>query len=136
MGNPQKLKFKNVGDFLENISEEELAIVEILRELVLENVPNVKEKLAYNVPFYYRQRRICYIWPASNPWGGLTEGVCLGFVQGKLLSKFDNQENNSSGIFKKIYLHPNEINEREVINLLLEAVEIDRELANSNNRKI
>jgi hypothetical protein len=43
MGNPQKFKFKSVGDFFENISEKELTIVEILRELVLENVPDVKE---------------------------------------------------------------------------------------------
>jgi Mn-containing catalase len=75
MGNPQKIKFKNVSDFFENISAEELAIVEIIRELVLENVPDVKEKLAYNGPFYYRQMRICYIWPASTPWGGLSERV-------------------------------------------------------------
>jgi len=69
LGNPQKIKFKNVNDFLESLPNLELELVEILRNLILESIPDCKEKLAYNVPFYYRHSRVVFIWPASVPWG-------------------------------------------------------------------
>lgn len=104
MGNPQKIKFRDVDDFLSHLPEEELTIVEFLRELVFECIPEVKEKLSYNVPFYSRRRRICYIWPASVPWGGIKEGVCFGFTKGKQMSNVDliDTKQISKQIFTKL----------------------------------
>jgi hypothetical protein len=82
----QHTRFSAIGDFLDYISEDELVIVEMLRKLVFECIPDCKEKLAYNVPFYYRHSRICFIWPASVPWGGVENGVAIGFCRGNFLS--------------------------------------------------
>jgi hypothetical protein len=82
MGNPQKIKFRNVEDFLDYLPDAEREIVEELRELVMTSLPCCTEKMAYNVPFYSQKSRICFIWPASVPWGNIKEGVALGFVKG------------------------------------------------------
>lgn len=82
----QNVHFRTVGEFLDYLPEHELAIVEPLRELILSTIPDVREKLAYNVPFYYRHKRLCYLWPSSVPWGKTRpETVQLGFCYGHLL---------------------------------------------------
>ncbi|MEJ2478419.1 MAG: DUF1801 domain-containing protein [Desulfobacterales bacterium] len=84
----QKVSFRNFNDFFDFLPTEEQEIVESLRGIILDALPGVTEKLAYNVPFYYRHRRICYIWPSAIPWGGLDKGsgVALGFVKGRLIA--------------------------------------------------
>ncbi len=80
------IKFRDIADFLDHLSSTELEIVEQLREIILETIPFVKEKLSYNVPFYSVNKRICYIWPASVPWGKIPEkAVALGFTKGRLI---------------------------------------------------
>ena len=79
MNKIQKVDFKSIDDFMEFLPAEELSIVESLKSIITDTIPEVKEKLAYNVPFYYRHYRLCYIWPASIPWGGLKAGFSLGF---------------------------------------------------------
>ena len=86
MSNIQPTKFKTVGEFMDFLPQNELNIVEHLRDLIFGELPDCKEKLAYNVPFYYQHSRICFIWPASVPWGGVDIGVALGFCKGYLLS--------------------------------------------------
>lgn len=77
----QPVAFTNVRDFFAYLPPEELEVVELLRTIVLESIPDCKEKLAYNVPFYYRYSRICFIWPGSVPWGKPKPGVEIGFVK-------------------------------------------------------
>ncbi|TAI49208.1 DUF1801 domain-containing protein [Flagellimonas allohymeniacidonis] len=79
----QKVAFANVEEFLDFLPEDELQIVNFLRQLIHNCFLEYKEKLAYNVPFYYRNKRICCIWPASVPWGNLSQGVALAFVRAK-----------------------------------------------------
>ena len=74
------MRFANVQEFLAYLPDEQLEIVELLRALVQEVHPAAREKLAYNVPFYYHPKRFCFIWPAAVPWGGLQSGVALGFL--------------------------------------------------------
>lgn len=89
MNKIQKVNFKSVDEFLDYIPERELLIVEELRSLVFECIPEVTEKLSFNVPFFKRNRNICCIWPASIPWGNVPEnGVHLGFTSGNLINDF------------------------------------------------
>ncbi len=80
------IKFKSVDDFLEYLPKPERAIVDALRELIFSCLPDIEERLAYNVPFYYARKRLFFIWPSSIPWGGIKEGVQLGFVRGSELA--------------------------------------------------
>jgi hypothetical protein len=83
----QKVRFRSVDEFLDYLPAEERVITEILREIILDSIPGVKERLSYNVPFYKSRAGICFIWPSSVLWGSRKtyEGVRLGFIQGHLL---------------------------------------------------
>ena len=63
----QDVSFKTVEDFLAYLPEDELKIVELLRKIILSCLPDVVEKLSYNVPFYKRHSTICFIWPRQSP---------------------------------------------------------------------
>ncbi|MFT4524292.1 MAG: hypothetical protein ACI85F_000433 [Bacteroidia bacterium] len=106
MGKMQEVNFHDVEEFLEYLPKNERDIVDRLRSLVLECLPNCKEKLAYNVPFYYRNKRICYIWPPSVIWGNSNmEGVEFGFCYGHLLNDelgFLEKGSRKQIFFKKI----------------------------------
>ena len=125
----QDVDFRTVGEFLDYLPPGELRIVERLRELVFECIPDAKEKLAYNVPFYYRHARIVFIWPGSVPWGKTQkEGVELGFCRGHLLSdpSYLNTGNRKE-VYIKTFHSTRDIEADTVRQLLYEAVVIDEE---------
>ena len=122
------IKFRSIQDFLNHISEDELLIVDTLRNLILEEIPDVKEKLSYNVPFYSRKQRICHIWPASIPWGNTPmDGVQLGFSKGYLIDHpvIEMGGRKEVGVMTLHKLH--DIEEDLIRSLLLEALLIDNE---------
>jgi hypothetical protein len=124
----QNVNFKSVDEFMEFLSGEELRITEILRALVLECVPDVKEKLSFNVPFYKRKRGICFIWPGSIFWGKSGhQGVRFGFQQGHRLADEDEylDRGNRKHIYWRDLLSSKEIDPELIRSFLYEAVEID-----------
>jgi hypothetical protein len=123
------LKFTSLVEFWDYIPEEERIIVDVLRQIILENLPSYcVEKLTYNVPFYYGNRRICLIWPAAVPWGGINKGVLLGFCQGHLLEDKDGYLSHGTNkqVFYKIFHAPADIDPDQVISIIKEAVEVDQ----------
>ncbi len=84
----QNVSFRDMEEFLDFLTAEELVIVESLRNIILSCLPNCTEKLSYNVPFYKINKNICFVWPASVLWGKKKayEGVLLGFSYGYLLN--------------------------------------------------
>jgi len=134
MGNPQGVQFKTIDEFLDYLPEEELEIVLFLRKIILECITDCKEKLAYNIPFYYRHSRICYIWPASVPWGKVEKGVAIGFCKGDLLSDetFETKKFTSKLTFTSI----KEIDIEHLKQLIYSAVLLDEQLVKAKRRKI
>lgn len=86
--NMQNVKFQSVAEFLAFLPPEELEVVEFLRQLIYDCIPDVSEKLSYNVPYFKRHKTICFLWPGSVLWGKKQTytGVRFGFTQGYLLS--------------------------------------------------
>ena len=128
------LKFQSFVEFWEYLPDDERIIVDVLRQIILENLPSTcKEKLAYNVPYYYGNRRICLIWPGSVPWGGIREGVLFGFCQGYKLADLDNYliHGTNKQVYYKIFHSVDEIDELAIASLLKEAVELDQKLKRS-----
>ncbi|MEM6773155.1 MAG: DUF1801 domain-containing protein, partial [Bacteroidota bacterium] len=76
---------RNIDELFDSLPESERIIANILREIVKENLPEVREKLSWGAPFYHGRRSICFIWPASIPWGKLDAGVALGFARADAL---------------------------------------------------
>ena len=122
------IKIRSVLQLFEILPEEERIIVDVLRQIILENLPaNCKEKISYNVPYFYGNKGICIIWPATIPRGGIKEGVLLGFWYGYRLIDEDSYLTHGTNkqIFYKIYKTAEEIDEPAIVKLLKEAIRID-----------
>lgn len=131
----QPVNFKDVEDLLLYIPKDELNIVNGLREAILDLIPGCTEKLAYNVPFYYRNTRICFIWPASVPWGNVPlNGVQLGFCYGYLMNNGFEwlEKGNRKQVYSKTFYSIKDIDFEMVKIHLTEALEVDNRLAKKN----
>ena len=80
-------------DFAQALPKEERLVFTRLRDLVLETEPRLIETKSYGVPYYSRNKRICFIWPVSAPYAPKAKNqkddgtiVSLGFCYGNLLS--------------------------------------------------
>ncbi|HNU87129.1 MAG TPA: DUF1801 domain-containing protein, partial [Ferruginibacter sp.] len=84
------MKIRSVLELYELLPENERLIVDILREVIKEQLPShCKEKISYNVPFFYGNKSICLVWPSSVPRGGIKKGVMLAFWYGNRLADTD-----------------------------------------------
>ena len=121
-------KITSLVQLFDRLPENERIMVDVLRQIVTENLPAYcKEKLAFNVPYFYGNKGICIIWPAAIPRGGIKEGVLLGFWQGNKLSDEDGYLTHGTNkkVFYKIYRDAEEIDETAIVKLLKEAARID-----------
>src|SRR5215217_1448983 len=85
------IKISSLAKLYEILPEDERLTVDVLRQIITENLPpECKEKISYNVPFFYGNKGICIIFPASIPRGGIKNGVLLGFWYGNRLRDIDN----------------------------------------------
>ncbi len=99
----QNVSFTTVTEFLEFLPTDELKVVEVLRQLVIDCIPNATEKISFNVLYYKRYKTICFIWPASILWGKKKTygGVRFGFANGNLMQ--DEIGYLNKGTRKQIY---------------------------------
>src|SRR5207249_8753063 len=131
-------KIVSVLHLFERLPKNERLIVDVLRQIITENLPsNCKKKLAFNVPFFYGNRGICIIWPATIPRGGIQEGVLLGFWQGNKLNDEDGYLTHGTNkkVFYKIFNEVDEIDEPAIVKLLKEAVKVDNSLTKIQRQK-
>ena len=124
-------KFLSVQDCIEWLPEDERLITLILREIILDTVPGLTEKLSYNVPYYYGHKSLCFIWPGSVLWGKkrMYQGVRMGLTHAHVMEKsFDyfSLEHRKQVGFRD-FLTPEDIDETTIRNHLLEAQRIDLE---------
>ena len=126
----QNVQFRSVGELLDFLDPESLDMVELLREMVLETVPDVEERLSFNVPFYRRYGALCFIWPGSVSWGSTVwEGVEFGFNNGHLLADEDRylDRGKRKQVFTKRFfsVHDVKMNIDRLRTLLMEAAEVN-----------
>jgi len=123
-----KIKIKSLLQLYDAIPENQMIIVDVLRQIVKNNLPKYcKEKISFNVPYFHGHKGICIIWPSAIPRGGIKSGVLLGFWQGNLLEdkhKYLTHGTNKK-IFYKIYKTIEEVDQKQIISLLNEAASID-----------
>ncbi|GAB4140818.1 MAG: hypothetical protein Fur0041_16040 [Bacteroidia bacterium] len=124
----QPIAFRNVNEMLEYIPDKERKIAELLRKIILSTLDGCTEKLSYNVPFYFLNKRVCYIWPAAIPWGNVKSGIALGFCRGSELR--DNEYFDLSDrkrVKVKTFHSISEINTDLIRSFLYEAAELDQQ---------
>ena len=134
----QNVSFKSVDELIDFLPSDELKIFQFLRQLVLSCIPDVSEKLSYNVPYYKRHKNICFIWPASILWGQKKtyDGVRFGFTNGYLLiDEIDYlDKGNRKQVYYKDFTSIKDIDTDLLKAYIFEAVLIDQDLA--DKRKI
>lgn len=128
----------DVHDFITNLPKEERIIVSRLRDLLFDIDPRFREKLSYGVPYFSRNRRVCFIWPASAPLGPINAKVSFGFCYANLFS-------NVQGILlkegrKQVYVARfssiNEIDEKPLLEIIQEALIVDGMHLQKKNKRI
>jgi len=105
-----------------------LEIVLFLQDLISQSIPDIKVKLSYNVPFFYKNRNICLIWPGAVPWGKVPKsGVELAFTNGHLLKDKHNYliKGNRKQVYNRIFYSVDEIDVNIIEDLLQEAYQLD-----------
>jgi hypothetical protein len=125
------IKIRSLVQLFDMLPENERIIVDVLREIVLDTLPSYcKEKISFNVPYFYGNKGICIIWPATVPRGGIKSGVLLGYWYGNKLKDEDNYLTHGTNkqVFYKIFQQPEEIEEKPIITLLHEAIYYDRRI--------
>jgi hypothetical protein len=128
-----RIKIKSILQLYDAVPEHERIMVDVLRQIISSHLPAYcKEKISYNVPFFYGNKGICIIWPAAIPRGGIKKGVLLGLWYGNRLADTDNYLTHGTNkqIFYKIYNDVEEINVKAIVKLLKEAVKLDRRWPN------
>src|SRR3954469_19346021 len=118
-----QIKIRSLVDLFELLPEHEWMIVDVLRQIIIENLPRYcREKISYNVPFFYGNKGICIVWPSTIPRGGIREGVLLGLWYGNRINDVDNYLTHGTNkqIFYKIFKSPEQIDEAAIVKLLKE----------------
>ena len=134
----QPVQFQDIDDFLAFLPENEWVIVQALRRLVKDCIPQAREKLSYNVPYFSVYHNICFIWPASVPWGKVQkDGVMLGFTKGNLLSDDTHylETGNRKRVRTKTFYRTQDIDFDTLRDLLYEAMLTDKETASGKVSK-
>lgn len=135
----------DIDQLIASLPRDEQVLVKKLRALVTECIPKAVEK-AYEgqaMPFYTRNRLICFIWPPSMTWEPnmnyetrKAKGVALGFNQGNLMSNEDGillaegRKQVHMIYFKKL----SDIDDARVRALLFEAAMIDEQFSKKKKR--
>jgi hypothetical protein len=142
LNQPQRLpamRITSVPELFSILPEEERIITDVLRQIIIEQLPTYcKEKISYNVPYFYGNKGICIIWPATIPRGGIKKGVLLGFWYGNKLMDRDNYliHGTNKQIFYKIFYTADEIDDKPIKRLLKEAIKFDKSFQKKRGAKL
>jgi hypothetical protein len=143
---PPQPKTVDVDQLIATLPGDEQVVVKRLRALITECIPQATEKAYAGVamPFYTRNRLICFILPPSVslepgtvPANKKAKGVCLGFNQGKLMSNEDRilQAEGRKQVYVMYFRSLDDVDERQVSALLFEAAIIDEQFAAKKKKK-
>jgi len=73
---------RTVDEYIEGLPDNKRGITELLREMIVENVPDIEEKLSFKIPFYHYFGMFMYL-------NNTREGIDVAFCRGKdLVNEF------------------------------------------------
>jgi hypothetical protein len=136
----------DIDQMIAALPRNEQVLVKRLRALITECIPQATEKAYYDlgIPFYTRNRLICFVWPPSVSWEAgsndekrKAKGVSLGFNQGKLMSNEDGVllAEGRKQVYAMYFKKLEDINEAQVRALLFEAAMIDEQFAKKKKKQ-
>lgn len=125
------IRFASPRELLDFLPADERDLMERLREFIISEAPELKERLSFNVPYYKARRDVCFLWPASVLWGmrKTYDGVRFGFCYGTLLD--DPHGYLLRGTRKQVLWRDitefTSTDERMLRQLLAQAIKVDEE---------
>jgi len=134
------VRFRTLAELVAFLPEDEALLLDEARCLVLastslstaDTLPELHERISYNVPYFRGFRDVCFLWPGSVLWGRKRsyEGVRFGFAQGYLLQDAGGylDRGTRKQIFWKDLTTWNPRDEQALRTLLFEAGEVDESL--------
>jgi hypothetical protein len=140
------VKTVDIDEMILTLPRDEQVVVKRLRALVTECIPQAIEKMYDDMvmPFYTRNRMICFIWPPSAVWEPNADdqkqkakGVALGFSQGKLMSNEDGVllSEGRKQVYMMYFKKLADIHEDKIRALLFEAALIDEQFATKKKKE-
>ena len=142
---PKPPKTVDIDQMIATLPRDEQVLVKRLRALVTECIPQATEK-AYDgqvMPFYTRNRLICFIWPPSMVWTPnanrekqIAKGVALGFSQGNLMANEDGVllAEGRKQVYMMYFKKLDDIDDHQIRALLFEAAMIDEQFAKKKRK--
>lgn len=126
---------EKVANFYKSLTKEELEIVLKLKQITTQ-FSFLEEKISYSVLYYFKNSRICYIWPASIKQGPKT-GVQFGFCNGYLIKDKYNvlEKENRKQVYCITYQNPDQVNEIILKDYLQNAIAIDESIYSKKKSK-
>lgn len=121
---------RDIEDFIADLPIDERRILQRLRAILFEVEPRFKEKLSYGVPYYFRTRRVCFLWPISAPLAPKVTNdakVIMGFCYADRLSNAQQIlfRGNRKQVYTISFSHFSEIDEQALKEIVLEALLVD-----------
>ena len=118
-------------EFIETWEHPQQRAVMLLLHGLITGFPGVVAKLRYKIPFYDRNRWLCYFNPLKD--GGVEWGVCQAFLlsneQGLLVFK------NRSQVASATFYHPHDVPAATLLEVLQEMIVVDDELKKPGRKK-
>jgi len=127
----EKFKVKSIVHLYELLLENERLMVDVIRNIIIDVLPGrCKEKISFNVPYFYGNKGICIVWPASIKGGGITRGVLFGLWRGNELQDHTQYltKGKNKKIFYKIFYSLEDIDESQIKSILTEAILLDSKI--------
>ena len=127
----EKFKVKSIVHLYELLPESERLMVDVIRNIIIDVLPGrCKEKISFNVPYFYGNKGICIVWPASVKGGGITKGVLFGLWRGNELQDYSQYltKGKNKKIFYKIFYSLEDIDESQIKSILTEAILLDSKI--------
>ncbi|MBL7804197.1 MAG: hypothetical protein JNL02_10715 [Saprospiraceae bacterium] len=110
-------------DFIETWEHpQQRAIMQLLHELIT-GFPGVVPKLRYKLPFYDRNRWLCYLNPTKD--GGIEWGVCQAYLLSNEQGLLDFR--NRTQVASATFYHPREVPAESILEILQEMMIVDDE---------
>jgi len=103
----ESIKIRSLVQLYEVIPDDQRTIVDVLRQIIIENLPKAcKEKISFNVPYFYGKKGICIVWPAAIQEAELKKGFYWdsGMVKNLPIRTIISRMVPTSGCFIKFFM--------------------------------
>jgi len=115
-----KIKVKTLDDFISQYSEAEAELILLIRDKILELVPDVEEKISWSVPYFRLNGALCYIYRQKG-----TTHFYVAFAKGNQLKSNPLLTGETTVIKRFHILDKTTLDSDDFKSILLEAVALN-----------